>query len=81
MKSFLIHNWYRVIKAASLLLFATGIFVLALKFNTAKAGEPTSKPQEAIESVQLFESRGFLWEVRHNPTTNVYTPKQVAIFR
>ena len=43
MKNFIPSNWYRLITATAMLIFACAVFTSALKNNVAKAGAPNNQ--------------------------------------
>lgn len=65
MKHFIVINWYRLITASAMLIFAIAFFVFVLQNNPAKAGIPASKETEQQNSWIVANEKG-IFEVTWN---------------
>ena len=66
MKQFIAVNWYRLITASALLIFACSFFVLVLKNNVAKAGIPNTQPDSAPTNTWVVVKGNTVYEVTWN---------------
>lgn len=51
---YLLTNWYRLVVAFSLFLFSVGFTIFVLKYNSAKAGEPTTSVHQTNAKGEVY---------------------------
>jgi len=79
MKQFIITNWYKLMTASAMLVFALSFFVFVIKNNVAKAGVPNTPPAAPSPSNTWMVVKGnTVYEVTWDRFTNSFKCEPVC---